>query len=151
MFRGINTINLDAKGRMAMPARYRERLLSDFAGQLVVTIDPDNACLLIYTKPEWETIEHSIKALPSSDRAAERLKQLLVGYATDIDLDGNGRILLPQELREYAKLAKHVSLVGQINKFRIWDQQAWIDKRKELLDEKVPVAEMSEQTKNLSY
>ena len=67
MFRGINSINLDAKGRMAMPSRYREQLVAACAGHLVVTIDTNHRCLLLYPLPEWEQIEREIEGLSSFD------------------------------------------------------------------------------------
>ncbi|MFN3165224.1 MAG: division/cell wall cluster transcriptional repressor MraZ, partial [Pseudohongiellaceae bacterium] len=102
MFRGINTINLDAKGRMALPARYREQLLAHGDGRLVVTIDTNHRCLLLYPLNEWEQIERQIESLSSFDPMSQRVKHLLIGHANDLDMDSNGRILLPQELRLYA-------------------------------------------------
>ena len=108
MFRGINTINLDAKGRMAMPARYREQLVSGCAGRMVVTIDTNHCCLLLYPLPEWEQIERQIESLSSFDHMSQRVKHLLIGHANDLELDNSGRILVPQELRQYARLEKHI-------------------------------------------
>lgn len=125
MFRGINSIVLDAKGRMAMPARYREQLQKSNINQLVVTIDTESPCLLLYSLPEWENIEQKLQTLPSFNRAARRIQRLLIGHATELELDNNGRLLLPQLLREYAKLDKNVMLVGQGKKFELWDEQQW--------------------------
>ena len=125
MFRGINTINLDAKGRMAVPSRYRELLLSRYAGRLVATIDTQQKCLLLYPVDEWEIIEAELEKLPSFDPLARRAQRLLIGHATDLEMDGNGRILLPQILRQYAELDKHVALVGQGKKFEIWSEALW--------------------------
>ena len=107
MFRGINTINLDAKGRMAMPARYREQLVNFCSGHLIVTIDTNHCCLLLYPLTEWEQIERQIESLPSFDSMSQRVKHLLIGHANDLELDSSGRILLPQELRFYAKLERN--------------------------------------------
>lgn len=135
MFRGISTINLDAKGRMAMPSRHRESLAALCGGRLVATIGILNRCLLLYPLTEWERIERDIQALPSFDHRAERIKHLLIGHAADLEPDGSGRLLLPRELREFAGLEKHVCLVGQGRKMEIWDQPAWDRQRAAWLDE----------------
>lgn len=125
MFRGINSVVLDAKGRMAMPTRYREQLQQSGINQLVLTIDTDSPCLLLYTLPEWEIIEQKLQVLPSFNRAARRIQRLLIGHATELELDSSGRVLLPQILRDYAKLDKRLMLVGQGKKFELWDEQQW--------------------------
>ncbi|MEJ2452539.1 MAG: division/cell wall cluster transcriptional repressor MraZ [Candidatus Thiodiazotropha sp.] len=124
MFRGVSSLNLDAKGRIAIPTRYRERLVETCASELVITVDKDR-CLLIYPKPIWLDIEEKLKKLPSFDEAARNLQRLYIGNAHDIDMDGQGRVLLPQELRKFANLDKKVALVGQINKFELWDEETW--------------------------
>lgn len=133
MFRGINAINLDAKGRMAMPARYRASLAAMAEGRVVLTIDTEDSCLLLYPQPEWERIEAELQALPSFNRAARRIQRLLIGHATELELDGNGRILLPPLLRDYAQLDKRIILVGQGKKFEIWSEQGWDQGRTEWL------------------
>ncbi|OEC47221.1 cell division/cell wall cluster transcriptional repressor MraZ [Pseudomonas sp. 1D4] len=125
MFRGANAISLDAKGRIAMPSRYRDELLSRCAGQLIVTIDAVDRCLTLYPLPEWEIIEAKLRELPSLREETRRLQRLLIGNAVDLELDGNGRFLVPPRLREYAGLDKKAMLVGQLNKFQIWDEDAW--------------------------
>ena len=101
MFRGATKVTLDAKGRLAIPTRYRERLASRCDGQLVATVDRDY-CLLIYPQPDWEEIERKLVRLPSLNKQARRLQRLMVGYATEIEIDGHGRILLSRELRDFA-------------------------------------------------
>ncbi|SDT90733.1 MraZ protein [Pseudomonas pohangensis] len=125
MFRGANAISLDAKGRLAMPSRYREELVARCAGQLIVTIDAIDPCLCVYPLAEWELIEAKLRELPSLREESRRLQRLLIGNAVDIELDGNGRFLVPPRLREYARLDKHAMLVGQLNKFQLWDEAAW--------------------------
>jgi len=119
---------LDAKGRLAIPTRYRERIAARCGGQLVATVDRDY-CLLIYPFTDWEDIERKLVRLPSLNKQARRLQRLMVGYATEIDIDGHGRILLPRELREFAGLERQAILIGQGNKFELWDEDSWNEKR----------------------
>jgi len=133
MFRGINPINLDAKGRMAIPSRYREPLSVHCAGELVVTIDTESRCLLLYPIHEWEEIQQKIEALPSFDKNARRIQRLLLGHATDVEMDANGRLLLSAPLREYAQLEKKIVLLGQGKKFEIWSETLWQKTRDEYL------------------
>jgi MraZ protein len=132
MFRGANNLTLDAKGRLAMPTRYRERLQERCGGKLVVTVDKDQ-CLLIYPFPDWEDIERKLMKLPSLNVQARRLQRLMVGHATELDLDGNGRILLPPNLRTYGLLTRDVVLVGQGLRFELWDETRWNERRDEWL------------------
>jgi MraZ protein len=140
VFRGIARINVDAKGRFAMPTRYRERLQSDGPeGQgpagIVLTIDTEERCVLLYPLLEWEKIERKLAGLPSFNPAARRIQRLLVGHATDVEMDAHGRILLPPMLREYAGLNKSVVLVGQGKKFELWDEAHWEKSRDKWLEE----------------
>jgi MraZ protein len=129
-FRGINNIAVDAKGRMAMPARYRERLLEGCGGRLVVTVDRDH-CLLVYPLPEWEIIESKLIELPSLNKQARLMQRLLIGHATELEMDGQGRILLPAMLREFAGLKKKAVLIGQGKKLEIWDENIWVESQEE--------------------
>ncbi|MBK1716479.1 division/cell wall cluster transcriptional repressor MraZ [Thiocystis violacea] len=124
MFRGVSIVNLDAKGRLAIPSRHRERLQETCDSHLVVTVDRDR-CLLLYPEPEWEIIERKFAALPALDPTARSLQRLYVGNAQEVDIDAQGRILLPHYLREFASLDKRAAFVGQGIKFEIWDEQAW--------------------------
>ena len=125
MFRGVQHINLDAKGRLSVPARQRESLLDISAGSVVVTIDTQSSCLVLYPLREWERIERDVQNLPTLNPAVRRFQRLVLGYASDLDLDSNGRILLPGALREYAHLEKRVVLVGQGNKLELWSESLW--------------------------
>lgn len=149
MFRGVAHINLDAKGRVAFPSRYRERLAELCDGQVVVTVDRDH-CLLVYPLPEWETIEQKLVRLPSLNRTARRLQRLLIGHATECQLDGNGRILLPPPLRDFAALDKKTVLIGQGNKFELWDEAAWVLKRDQWLEEASEEEELPGELESLS-
>ena len=124
MFRGANLLNIDAKGRMAMPTKHREVLLVQFSGDLVITAHP-HGCLLIYPQIAWEPIQSKIMALSSFDKKSSALQRLLVGYAEDISLDTAGRLLLSQVLREFARIDKQAMLVGQGSHFELWDKEAW--------------------------
>ena len=128
MLRGATKVTLDAKGRLAIPTRYRERLAQRCDGQLVATVDKDY-CLLLYPFPDWEDIERKLMRLPSLDKRARRLQRLMVGHATEIDVDGHGRILLSRELREFAGLEKQAVLLGQGNRFELWDEERWNETR----------------------
>ena len=124
MFRGANLLNIDAKGRMAMPTKHREILLVQSYGELVITAHP-HGCLLIYPQIAWEPIQSKIMALSSFDKKSSALQRLLVGYAEDISLDTVGRLLLSQVLREFARIDKQAMLVGQGSHFELWDKEAW--------------------------
>ena len=132
MFRGVNNLTLDAKGRLAVPVRYRERLTATCNGQLVVTIDR-GYYLLIYPLPTWEEIETKLVHLPSLHPQVLALQRLLVGHATEVSMDGHGRVLLPPALREFARLERDVVLLGLMNKFELWDKTAWDAQRAESL------------------
>ena len=133
LFRGINNIAVDAKGRMAMPARYREHLFEGCGGRLVVTVDRDH-CLLVYPFPEWEVIESKLIELPSLNKQARLLQRLLIGHATELEMDGQGRILLPAILRDFAGLKKKAILIGQGKKLEIWDEDTWTEKQQEWME-----------------
>ena len=141
MFRGVTQLNLDAKGRIAIPAKYRERLQTGCEGNMVVTIDPTNSsaepCLLLYPLPGWEEIQAKIDALSSFNPASRKVQRLLVGHADDVVMDGNGRLLLPAALREFAGMQKKVVLIGQGKKFELWDEDTWNSCRQSWLEEAV--------------
>lgn len=134
MFRGINNLALDAKGRLAMPARYRERLLESCSGRLIVTVEFD-PCLLVYPLPEWEKIEEKLVALPSMNKQARTLQRRMIGHATECEIDSQGRIRLPGILQEQAGLEKKVVMIGQGKKFEIWDESVWQGNQTAWLDD----------------
>ena len=125
MFRGANAINLDSKGRLAIPTKHRQPLLDDCAGQLICTIDTQQSCLLLYPLPEWEEIELKLSKFSSNIEQERRKIRLLLGYVIDCEMDKSGRVLIPVPLRNHAKLDKEILLVGQLNKFEIWNSEIW--------------------------
>ena len=134
VFRGATKVSLDAKGRMAIPTRYRERLAARCDGQIVVTVDKDH-CLLVYPLPDWEELERKLVRLPSMNKVARNIVRIMVGYATEVEMDANGRILVSRELRDFASLEKQAMLIGQGNKFELWDETTWDEKRDAWLSE----------------
>jgi MraZ protein len=135
VFRGVATFNLDAKGRMAIPAKFRKHLDVCCEGRLVVTVDHSDHCLQLYPLPEWEQVEQKLTALPSLNTSVRKLKRMLLGNATELEMDSNGRILLPAKLREHADLHKSMVMIGQGNKFELWDEQTWNKLMDECLEE----------------
>lgn len=150
MFRGITALNLDAKGRLAVPARYRDTLLEHYEGRIVITINPERRCLWLYPLDVWQDIEDKLIRLPSMPEGNQRLKRLLIGYATDCEVDGNGRVLVPPLLREFGELNKRVMLVGQGNKFEIWDEAQWNAETEAALAQKADDSAMSVDMENLA-
>ena len=150
MFRGINPINLDAKGRVALPAKYRDRVTDRCDGYMVLTVHPFDRCLLLYPLTDWEVIEAQVNALPNStSRQARRLQHLMVGYATELDLDAANRLLLPAMHRDHAELDKRLILVGQGQKFEVWNEARWTSMTEAYLNEPVD-ADASVELTNLS-
>jgi len=123
LFRGVTQLVLDAKGRLAIPARHREAL-GNGGSRVVITADPSR-CLLVYPLDAWEPIQSRLMKLSSFDERIRGLQRLIVGHADDVEIDASGRVLVPPALRQYARLDKHVVLVGQGRKFELWDEAAW--------------------------
>ncbi|MEB5971977.1 division/cell wall cluster transcriptional repressor MraZ [Pantoea dispersa] len=151
MFRGATLVNLDSKGRLAVPTRYRELLLAESQGQMVCTIDLHQPCLLLYTLPEWEVIEKKLARLSSMNPNERRVQRLLLGHASECQMDNAGRLLLANTLRQHASLTKEVMLVGQFNKFELWDEQTWYQQVKDDIDAEQSAQEpLSERLQDLS-
>ncbi|EEX51150.1 protein MraZ [Pasteurella multocida] len=125
MFRGATAVNLDSKGRVAIPTRYRSEILEESQGLMVCTVDLQQPCLVLYTLIEWENIEQKIKALPNLDPNTRALQRVVIGHATECELDRAGRILISPTLRQRVNLEKNLMLVGQLNKFEIWNESVW--------------------------
>ncbi|OZB19009.1 MAG: cell division/cell wall cluster transcriptional repressor MraZ [Marinobacter sp. 34-60-7] len=125
-FLGSHAINMDAKGRLAIPTKVREELAQLCGGRIVLTANADEEkCLLLYPEPEWEVLRPKIEALPNMNKAAKRLQRLILGNAAPMELDASGRILVPQTLRNHANLEKRLMLVGLGKKYELWSEESW--------------------------
>jgi MraZ protein len=124
VFCGETAINLDAKGRLAIPARYREQIAAECSNQMVLTYNAfDNDCLWLYPRQVWEKVREQVMGLSSFDKGHRALQRRLVGSAAEVEPDGSGRLLLPVTLRQVAGLEKHVTLMGMGSKFEIWNEE----------------------------
>lgn len=132
MFQGAAALSLDAKGRLAIPARYRDALANTCGNQLVITAHP-HRCLLVYPQPAWQPIRDKVLAAPSLEQKSALLKRLLVGFARDEEMDNAGRVLIAPELRQFAQLDKQVWLVGQGNHFELWSDAGWSKQQEDML------------------
>lgn len=131
MFQGATSLTLDAKGRMAVPARHRDALVQAGEGHLVLTAHP-HRCLLLYPTPAWEPIRAKVLAAPALEAQSAKLRRLLVGFAVDMEMDSSGRVLVTPELRQYAGLEKNVWLVGQGSHFELWSDAGWKQQQEEI-------------------
>ncbi|HAU5493600.1 TPA: division/cell wall cluster transcriptional repressor MraZ [Cronobacter sakazakii] len=151
MFRGATLVNLDSKGRLSVPTRYRDLLNDASSGQMVCTIDIHHPCLLLYTLPEWVIIEQKLSRLSSMNPAERRVQRLLLGHASECQMDSASRLLLAPVLRQHAGLTKQVMLVGQFNKFELWDEATWHQQVREDIDAEQSSSEvLSERLQDLS-
>lgn len=124
LFRGFYCLSIDVKGRIAIPTRFRDQLLELSSGNVVFTADPDG-CLLIYPTPQWEENQKKLESLPTFDPIVRKIQRFYIGQATDCEMDTQGRVLVPGNLREYARLDKKAVLLGQGRKFELWDEDKW--------------------------
>lgn len=147
MFQGSQPIILDAKGRMAIPSKYRDVLAAACNGRLVVTANPYERCLTLYPESQWREVSAKISALPNSHKQVRRLQRLVLGNATELELDSNGRVLLPSILRDYAGLDKKLVLVGLNEKAELWSEESW----NALLDENDDDATLPDELQSLSF
>ena len=151
MARGSNHISLDAKGRMSIPTKHRAALTGESEGRLVVTISPTDKCLLMYTLDDWNVVEEKLVALPTLNPQTRTLKRMLIGNADDCAMDGSGRILLPQQLREFASIDRKAVLVGQGDKYEIWDEAHWVAQRDSMFLEELDESALSSELEALSF
>jgi MraZ protein len=150
VFLGVSTLSMDTKGRLAIPVKYRKALADEGAG-MVVTVNPHDRCLWLYPEREWQPVVQRVSRLPSLKPQNKNLQRLLIGYAEEVQMDGQGRILLSKSLRDYAGMNKQVALVGQGHKFEIWDAEAWTRNQEEWLEAfRNPEGGLSEELANLA-
>jgi len=126
---GFTTISIDAKGRLAIPAKYRDQLLSQSEDSIIVTRDPQYPALKIYPGSIWNSISAELQSLQGLDPIVRNLQWTILGNASVSSFDPKGRmlILLPSELREYAEIKKadKISFIGMGNKFEVWNNKNW--------------------------
>ena len=124
MYRGVTLLNIDGKSRAAVPTKYREVLMAESSGSIVITAHP-HGCLLMYPRTAWEPIQQKIMQLSSFDKKSSKFQRLLVGYAEDVLIDASGRFLISSELRSYSNIEKIAMLVGQGSHFELWSEDRW--------------------------
>ena len=134
MFRGINKVSLDGKSRMALPARLRDTVQAASFGKLVLTVDIREKCLMLYPLPEWEKVQETLTGLANVRTEIRTVQRILIGHATDLELDAQGRVLIPRQLRDYARLDKKLILLGQGNKIEIWNEAQWNERLEDWLE-----------------
>ena len=132
MFFGETAVNLDAKGRLAIPMRYRESIQELCGGRMVLTYSAfDSGALYLYPEQEWERVRDEVTGLSTFNPGHRSLQRKLVGSASAVEPDGNGRIQIPQTLRQVAGMEKRVALLGMGNRFEIWNETILNQKRVE--------------------
>ena len=132
MFFGETAINLDAKGRLAIPTRYRELIDEQCAGRLVLTYSAfDSGALWLFPEQEWKRVRDEVMQLSTFKPGHRALQRRLVGSATPVEPDGSGRIQLPQTLRQVADMEKHVVFLGMGSRFELWNEETLNQKRME--------------------
>jgi len=132
VFRGISNLSIDTKGRIAIPTKYRDEITDDFKGQMVLSVDHGVRCLVLYPMSNWVDTEQNLMGLPNLSDAVRDMKRLILGHAEDVKMDGQGRIMIAAPLREYAQMEKKIVMIGQGDKFELWDEQAWNAGRDEM-------------------
>ncbi|BFM06220.1 division/cell wall cluster transcriptional repressor MraZ [Halioxenophilus aromaticivorans] len=140
---------MDAKGRIAIPTRVREQLSEICNGHIVLTASTQDNCLLIFPKPKWDEIVESINKLPPrKSKMLRRTKLVMLGYANEVTIEDNGRMLIPPTLRTYARLDdKKLMVIGQGENLEIWSETLF----NEFLEEDVSDEELPEELANLAF
>ncbi len=136
MFIGEFKHNLDSKGRLALPAKFR----SELAGEVIVTRGLDR-CLFLFTSKEWQLLAEKLVNLPIAQANSRAFVRLMLAGATDVELDGQGRILIPDYLRDYAQLRKETVVAGLYNRVEIWDSSVWKEYKAKTESESDEIAE----------
>ncbi len=125
MFRGQSLHNLDSKGRLRLPVRFRDALKDDFKDDSQVVITTWDKCLIAYPVPIWRQIEEKVMSLPTIDPRVREFMRYFISGAQSCPFDKQGRILIPQYMRQFAKLDKEVLLAGMLKSFEIWNKDRW--------------------------
>ncbi|MDF9787726.1 division/cell wall cluster transcriptional repressor MraZ [Polynucleobacter sphagniphilus] len=136
MFQGASALNLDAKGRMSVPAKHRDALLVQGEGRITLTKHPDG-CLLLFPRPEWEAFRARVAQLPMD---AHWWRRIFLGNAAEVDLDSAGRILVSPELRSAAGIEKEVMLLGMGSHLELWDAASYAAKEQAAIAQGMPEA-----------
>lgn len=136
MFQGASALNLDAKGRMSVPARHRDALQIQGDGRVTFTKHPDG-CLLLFPRPEWEAFRSRVAQLPMD---AHWWRRIFLGNAQDLDIDSSGRLLISPELRAAAKIEREVILLGMGSHLEVWDAQIYAEKEQAAIAQGMPEA-----------
>lgn len=136
VFQGASALTLDAKGRMAVPARHRDALQALCEGQLTITKHPDG-CLMVFPRSSWETFRDKVAALPMS---ASGWKRIFLGNAMDVDMDSSARVLVSPELRAAAGITKDVMLLGMGSHFELWDAERYAAHEAQVMAQAMPDA-----------
>jgi MraZ protein len=137
---------------MVMPSRFRDALSDSCDGKMIVTVDFEGHCLTMHPLPDWQAIEQKLLAMPTLNPQTRRLQRMLLGYASEVEMDSNGRVSLPALLREKVKLEKKIMLVGMGKKLEIWPEDAWSDSFQQWVDEgPVKADELPEAVQNLVF
>lgn len=130
MFRGSSNHTIDPKGRIIIPARFRDRIKSNGGNGIMVTVM--DKCLFAFPFDAWYEIEDRIMSLPTTNTYMRRFRRVFIGEAAECKCDKQDRILIPPTLREYAKLEKEIVLVGALKHFEIWSKELWNAEKTEL-------------------
>ncbi len=123
---------------MTIPTRVRDELAALCGGRVVMTANSEDRCLLLYTEPDWQPIMKQISALPDLNPRCKRIKRMMIGNSQLLELDANGRLLVPPTLRDYAEMDRKVVLVGLNNKFEIWSEERWAEQMQTPADGEIP-------------
>lgn len=125
MFQGITSVTVDAKGRLAIPTRFRDGIADRGGNTVIVTAHQYDGCLVLYPLADWEEIARKVSALPDGSADVRNIKRRFIGQATECEIDGAGRILLPQMLRTFARIEKGAVMLGQVHKLELWSEEQW--------------------------
>ena len=136
MFIGEFRHNLDDKGRIAIPAKFRAKL----SGGAIITRGLDH-CLFVFTPQDWETLAQKLIALPLAQANSRAFSRLMLSGASDVEVDSQGRILVPDYLRKYAGLGKEAVVAGLYKRMEIWDMNAWSEYKEKTESQSDEIAE----------